>query len=245
MIKTGIIGAGRLGTIIKDAIEAGLAPECELVGVASRSLGVTPSDLADKGAEIIIEASKPAALRECLVGLLERGVSVIPLSTGAFADEDFLEEVRRTAREHGSRVYLPHGAEGGFDLAATFSLLPGMKGTVVQYVPERSGMPDGNPMKALPEHFKGTALEGFALSPSHLNVVIESAIACGGFGNAFYETRIPEDGKGGFSLELENDAAEAVITIKNKPPKDDIPMMSMIALSAVSTLNRVTQPVTF
>ena len=153
MIKVGIIGAGRLGTIVKNAIEAGLAPECELVGVSSRSLGVTPLGLADMGAEIVIEASKPDALREYLIPLLERGVSVIPLSTGAFADDSFLEDVRKAAREHGSRVYLPHGAEGGFDLAATFSLLPGMKGTIVQYVPERSNMPDGNPMKALPEHF--------------------------------------------------------------------------------------------
>ncbi len=245
MTKVGIMGAGRLGTIIAEAIKAGLAPECELIGIASRSLGVTPFDLADRGAAVIIEASKPEVLREYLVGLLERGVSVIPLSTGAFADEGFLEEVKEAARRGGSRVYLPHGAEGGFDLAATFSLLPGMKGTVVQYIPERAKMPDGNPMKALPESFKGTALEGFALSPSHLNVVIESAIACGGFENTMYETRIARDGRGGFSLELENDAAEAVITIKNKPPVKGIPMMSMIALSAVSTLNRITQPVTF
>ncbi|MBQ4233818.1 MAG: hypothetical protein II700_02825 [Firmicutes bacterium] len=245
MIKTGIIGAGRLGTIIKDAIEAGLAPECELVGVASRSLGTTPLDLVEKGAKIVIEASKPEVLREYLIPLLERGVTVIPLSTGALADEDLLEKARDTARRHGGRVVLPHGAEGGFDLAATFALVPGMKGTIVQYVPERSTMPDGNPMKALPEDFKGTALEGFALSPSHLNVVIETAIACGGFENARYETRIPADGRSAFSLELENDAAEAVITVKNKAPRADIPMMTTIALSAVSTLNRITQPVTF
>ena len=215
------------------------------MGVASRSLGVSAQDLIDRGASIIIEASKPDALKEQLIGILEQGVSVIPLSTGAFADAEFLEAVRRTAREHGSRVVLPHGAEGAFDLAATFSLIPGMKGTVVQYIPERSGMPDGNPMKALPESFSGTALEGFALSPSHLNVVIETAIACGGFENAFYETRIPEDGKGGFGLELENDAARAELRITNKPPREGVPMMAVIALSAVSALNRMTQPVTF
>ncbi len=245
MIKVGIIGAGRLGSIVREAIEQGKAPECELVGVASRSLGVSAQDLIDRGATIIIEASKPDALKEQLIGILEQGVSVIPLSTGAFADAEFLEKTREAARRSGARVYLPHGAEGGFDLAATFSLIPGMKGTVVQYIPERSKMPDGNPMKALPESFKGTALEGFALSPSHLNVVIETSIACGGFENTFYETRIPADGKGGFALELENDAAAAEIRIVNKPPKDGIPMMSVIALSAVSTLNRVTQPVTF
>ena len=66
MTKVGIIGAGRLGSIVREAIEQGKAPECELVGVASRSLGVSAQDLIDRGASIIIEASKPDALKEQL-----------------------------------------------------------------------------------------------------------------------------------------------------------------------------------
>jgi len=52
-------------------------------------------------AEILIEASKPEALKGFLLDVLAAGVSVIPLSTGVFADEAFLEEfvVDRTAPE--------------------------------------------------------------------------------------------------------------------------------------------------
>ena len=242
MTKVGIIGTGRLGTLIREALEAGKAPECELIGVSARHLGVTPMDLVAQGAEILIEASKPDALKEYLLDVLAAGVSVIPLSTGAFADEAFLEQVRQTARAHGSKVYLPHGAEGGFDLAATFSLGGNMKGTVVQYLPKRTPEMSRNPLSALPEQFHGTALEGFALSPAHLNVVIAASLACGGFENAYYETRIAEPGKGGFVLELENDLSTAEIKIAGKP---GAPMFAMIALSAVATLNRVTAPVTF
>ena len=88
MTKIGIVGAGRLGTLIREAIEAGKAPECELVGVSSRSLGVTPMDLVAKGAQILIEASKPEALKGFLLEVLAAGVSVIPLSTGALADPE-------------------------------------------------------------------------------------------------------------------------------------------------------------
>ena len=242
MTKIGIVGAGRLGTLIREAIEAGKAPECELVGVSSRTLGVTPMDLVAKGAQILIEASKPEALKGFLLEVLAAGVSVIPLSTGAFADPEFLEQVRQTAREHGSKVYLPHGAEGAFDLAATYSLGGNMKGTVVQYIPKRTPEMARNPMAALPEQFRGTVLEGFALSPAHLNVLIAAAIACGGFENTYYETRLAEPGKSGFSLELENDLSSATLLLSGKPGAS---MFATIALSAVATLNRVTAPITF
>lgn len=245
MIKVGVLGQGKLGSIIIEALKSGLAPECEFIGAASRSLGVTAMDLADRGAEYIIEASKPAVLKENLIPLLLRGVSVIPLSTGALADAEYLEEVKAAARKGKAKVILPHGAEGAFDLAATYALRPGMKGTIVQYIPKRTPEMGMNPMAVLPESFHGTALEGFHLLPSHLNVVIETAIACGGFENAFYETRIPVDGKGGFALELENDLSKAELKISGKPPKPGTSPMTMIALSAISALNRAVNPITF
>ena len=42
MTKVGIIGTGRLGTLIREALEAGKAPECELIGISSRTSGITP-----------------------------------------------------------------------------------------------------------------------------------------------------------------------------------------------------------
>ena len=241
MVKIGIVGNGRLGTLIREAIEAGKAPECELIGVASRKLGVSPMDLVARGAQILIEASKPDALKEFLPDVLAAGVSVIPLSTGAFADEAFLEQVKEIARAHGSKVYLPHGAEGAFDLASTYSLISGSRATVVQYLPKKMpGMPN-NPMAALPENYHGPVLEGFALSPAHLNVLIAAGIACGGFDKTFYETRT-EPGRGGFALELENDYSTAVIQQAGKP---GAPFFDMIAMSVVSMLNRVTSPISF
>ena len=242
MTKVGIVGKGRLGTLIREAIEAGKAPECELIGVASRSLGVSPMDLVAQGAQVLIEASKPDALKEFLPEVLAAGVSVIPLSTGAFADEAFLEKVRAIAREHGSKVILPHGAEGAFDLAATYSLGGNSKGTVVQYLPKKPPESAGNPMAAIPENWHGPILEGFALSPAHLNVLIAAGIACGGFDKAFYETREATEDKRGFALELENDYSKATLLMTGKP---NAPFFGTIALSAIAALNRFVSPITF
>ena len=57
MTKVGIIGTGRLGTLIREALEAGKAPECELIGISSRTSGITPMDLVEKGAQIIVDNS--------------------------------------------------------------------------------------------------------------------------------------------------------------------------------------------
>ena len=245
MVKVGVLGNGKLGKIIIDALNKGLAPECEFIGAASRSIGITVFDLIEDGAEIIIEAATPEALKGCIVDILKNGVSVIPLSTGIFADPDCFEEVYKAAKGSGAKVYLPHGAEGAFDLASTFSLLPEMKATVIQNIPDHSGIKTGTFIDEMPREFKGSVLEGFALSPAHLNVAIETAIACGGFDNTSFEIRVPEDGRMGFSLELENDRAEATLTVKSKPVPGGPPDRSMIALSTISLLNRITSPISF
>ena len=120
-----------------------------------------------------------------------------------------------------------------------------MKATVIQNIPDHSGIKTGTFIDGMPREFKGSVLEGFALSPAHLNVAIETAIACGGFDKTSFEIRIPEDGRMGFSLELENDRAEATLTVKSKPVPGGPPDRSMIALSTISLLNRITSPISF
>src|SRR5690625_7666113 len=73
--------------------------------------------------DYIVEAASPAAMQELVLPALKGGSSVVTLSIGAPADEDFYEEVMRTARDNGTRVYLASGAIGGFDVLRTVSLM--------------------------------------------------------------------------------------------------------------------------
>ena len=62
--------------------------------------------------DYVVEAASPAAMRELALPALRGGSSVVTLSIGAFADDDFYAEVMTTAKACGTRVYVVSGATG-------------------------------------------------------------------------------------------------------------------------------------
>ena len=116
-IKTfGIVGCGKLAEIVVDALIKGLLPNYRLVGTMSRTLSKAQylanqvnnvqttvsceafdltSELLALKPDYIVETASPSALKSFALDALENGSSIIPLSIGAFADEDFYEEIGR------------------------------------------------------------------------------------------------------------------------------------------------------
>ena len=104
MNRLAIVGCGRLGNIVAGAVANGFLPEYELVGAYSRSYekaaGLaaefsgsctacrTLSELFDLEPDYIVETASPAAMRELAIPALEKGISIVTLSIGAFADDD-------------------------------------------------------------------------------------------------------------------------------------------------------------
>ena len=119
-----ILGAGKLGTIIAEAWKAGLLEGYRLAGVFSRNKEdavrlttgtdalATDSidDIITLKADFAAECASIALLKEVCITLLENGTSVIPLSIGAFADEDFHERAVGAALKGNSRIHIPSGA---------------------------------------------------------------------------------------------------------------------------------------
>lgn len=62
-------------------------------------------------------------MRTLALPALKNGSSIVTLSIGAFADEEFYEEVKRTALANNARVHLVSGAIGGFDVMRTAALM--------------------------------------------------------------------------------------------------------------------------
>ena len=124
--KFGIVGCGFLGNIAADAWKKGLLEDYELVGVTSRTFAsaektasaVGYAACADVDAllalepEYIVEAASVEAVRAMAVPVLRRGVSLVVLSIGAFADLAFYEEVKQAAREGGAKVHLASAPTG-------------------------------------------------------------------------------------------------------------------------------------
>jgi len=260
MIKVGLLGSGRLAEVIAGALCAGKAPGCELVGILGRSeeraaplaekygcnaCGNAASLLALKP-DYLIEAATAQALKDHALDFLSAGCHVICLSAGAFADQDFYDQAEKTAVEHNSKVYLAPGVIGAFDIASTLALMGELKGTLIKYkYPNNSGKCPAA-LTELPDSFDGTALEGFALSPRHLNIAISAALACGDL----QETRmkiepILEEPAPSFGLDLDGEFAGATLRVRQGgfggKPKGPV----LAAWSAVALLRRLTSPITF
>ena len=135
--KFGIVGCGFLGNIVADAWKNGLLPDYELVGVTSRTrasaektaetVGCAVCDDVDAlltlQPEYIVETASVEAVRAMAVPVLKKGVNLVIISIGAFADLDFYEQVKAAAVEGGAKVHLASGAIGGFDVLQTVTLM--------------------------------------------------------------------------------------------------------------------------
>ena len=105
---------------------------------------------------------------------------------GPFADQDFYEEVKRTAMKHGTKVHIASGAVGGFDVLRTVSLM----GDAVSGIETRKGPKSLMNTPLFEEHlmtdteetrvFTGNAKEAIALLPTKVNVAVAASLATTG-----------------------------------------------------------------
>ena len=264
MKKLAIVGCGKLATIVADAVIGGVLPEYQLLGVLSRSIEKAQR-LADKmnqsgssytctpcstieellalKPDYIVESASPDALKELALPALKSGASIVTLSIGAFADNDFYAEVKKTALQHGTRVHLVSGAIGGFDVLRTVSL---MGKSTVSFETEKGP----NSLKDSPVYdpdlihkertvFEGNATEAIALFPTKVNVSVAAALAS--VGPADISVKVTS--KPGYigdkhRIEINNDQVRAVVDVYSKTAQ-------IAGWSVVNTLRNIVSPIVF
>ena len=123
-MRLAILGNGFLAGIIVEALQKGLLPDYELVGILGRSEEKTRALAAKAGCEacftieellaqkpgIVAEAASVAAVKDYAEQILSAGAGMAVLSIGAFADHEFYKRVAQTAKEHGTKVHIASGA---------------------------------------------------------------------------------------------------------------------------------------
>ena len=121
--RIGIVGYGMIGSYVYEQIVSRPELGLEVAFVHNRS----PGRVADLPAEMVLDdLGSPNAMRPTwLVELAHPSVSVahgaaflrhtdyMPLSLTAFADAELERTLLDTARAHGTRLYIPHGAVVG------------------------------------------------------------------------------------------------------------------------------------
>lgn len=264
MKKLTIIGCGKLAEIVTDALIKGLLPDYRLVGVLSRNrknaeriaekmqnagcgYTCTPCSTLDEllalQPDYIVESASPATMREIAIPALKSGASVVSLSIGALVDEEFYEEVTRTARANGTRVYIVSGATGGFDVLRTAAL---MGNCTASFDTEKgpNSLKDSSVYEAALQTekrkvFEGNAKEAIALFPTKVNVAVAASLASVGPSDIKVSvTSTPGFVGDDHRIEVKNDQVHAVIDVYSKTA-------DIAGWSVVNTLRNITSPVVF
>lgn len=261
-LRLGIVGCGRLNRIVAQAVADGLLPEYELVGCFSRtyeSAEKLAASMAEQGIackpcqtieellaqqpDIVAEAATPAGMRDVAVKCLSNGCSIVCLSIGAFADDAFYAEVRATAAEHGTKVYMASGATGGFDVLRTATL---MGGATAQFFNEKGP----NALKGTPVYdetlqseqrvvFHGTAKEAIAQFPTRVNVTVAASRASVGPEKMEVTMQSSPYFRGDTQrVEIRNPQVRATVDVYSATPE-------IAAWSVVAVLQNIVSPIVF
>jgi len=262
--KLVIVGCGKLADIVVDALLGGFLPDYQLIGTYSRSYekafrlagrikesdtgySCKPchsiSELLALKPDYIVESASPAAMRELALPALKNGSSLVCLSIGALADEDFYQEVTETARQHNTRVHLVSGAIGGFDLLRTVSLMGPCKVSFSTEKGPRSLRKTSVYEDVLETErkqvFAGNAKQAIALFPTQVNVAVAASLASVGPGNTKVSvTSVPDYIGDDHRIEIESEEMRAVVDIYSKTAK-------IAGWSVVNTLRNITSPIVF
>lgn len=257
-----IVGCGRLGSIVAEAVIKGILPEYELVGVYSRTTSkaesmaarmqqhgkpcqvcTTISDLLALKPDYLVEAASPAAMKELALPALKNGTSIVTLSIGALADEDFYREVSDVAKANGTRIHIASGATGGFDVLRTTTL---MGNASAKFFNEKGP----NALKGTAVYdealqteqrvvFSGNATEAIKLFPTKVNVTVAASRASVGPENM----QVTMQSTPGFTgdtqrVEIRNDQVHAVIDVYSATAE-------IAGWSVVNTLLNIVSPIVF
>lgn len=257
--RLAIVGCGKLGGIVANAVSDGILAEYELIGVYSRTRSKAealamqmpqPPRVCDSIEELlalrpdyVVEAAAPAAMRELALPALRGGASVVTLSIGAFADDAFYDEVMRTAKQHGTHVYVVSGATGGFDVLQTATL---MGGATARFFNEKgpnalrgTAVYDDALQTEQRTVFAGTAKEAIALFPTKVNVTVAASRASVGPENMHVTMQSTPDFVGDTQrVEIRNEQVHAVIDVYSATSE-------IAGWSVVSTLLNIASPIVF
>ena len=240
--KLALVGCGFLGGIVAEAYAKGLLEGYELVGAFSRTAEKTAALAARTGCkacasldelltlkpDYVVETASVEMVRQMALPVLSHGASLVLISIGALADEEFRARVESAARENGVKVHLASGAVGGFDVLRTITLMAQAQG-----LPETAGIvthKGPQSLKNTPVYqeklmtdtkettvLSGTAAQAIAVLPTKVNVAVAASLAATGPDRACAEiVSVPGFTGDDHCITAEIDGVKAVVDIYSR-----------------------------
>ena len=267
MIKIGVIGCGFIGSQICFAIDSGIV-SAELFGISDFSNEKaetvlkqlqkatpqikTPEELI-KSCDLIVECASQEAVLKYALSAAENGVDMMVLSVGAFQDASFYSLLKEKAASHNSKIYIPSGAIAGTDglKSAADAGLSSVSVTTRKPISGLIGSPyliqnniNLQKIEVPTLVFEGSAADAVLAFPKNVNVC--ATISLCGLGFDKTTVRIiadPTISENIHELDVCGEFGHMKMIIENKPSPQNPKTSYLAALSAVSALKRITDPV--
>jgi aspartate dehydrogenase len=260
-----LIGYGAIGRLVLDRVAGD--PDLRVTHLLERSsrkaelakaLGGRVGVLADLGEmselpDCAIECAGHGAVRDYVVPLLERGVSVALVSVGALAQPELPEVLEAAARRGGSQLTLVSGAIGGLDALAAARvggldevIYTGRKpplgwlGTPAERAVDLAAL--GQPAVI----YEGSAREAARLYPKNANVAATVSLA----GLGLDRTRVtlvadPAVTRNVHHVLARGAFGEMEVSMSGKPLAENPKTSSLAAYAAVRALRDFAAPIRF
>lgn len=247
-MKIGLLGCGNIGHIIAghatgfnitavyDVVPERAEEIARISGArAYRDFG----SFVGADMDIVVEAASVVAVWMHAREILLQHRNLIIMSVGALADSAFREQIRKTALETGTRVYIPSGAIFGLD-----NLKVGRISKIRRLLLRTTKSPASLGMEVKERRllFSGKANECIKAFPKNVNVSVAMSLAAG------QDTDVelwvdPGVDRNVHELFVEGDFGEAHIEVTNVPSPDNQATSYLAALSILSLLEKMDDPI--
>ncbi len=263
-MKIGLIGEGAIGRYVAAQLSSRGHPLVQVLvrgqrlsESATSPLGAPRvSSVADLATDIdhMIDCAGHGALVDYGADILRRGLSLTTVSIGALADAELRSSLATAATAGGATLHLASGAIGALD-----ALRAGRVGELrsVTYTgrkppagwrgsPAEETLDLDTPMAEAQLHFEGPAGEAATRYPKNANVA--AAVALAGIGFEKTQVRLiadPTIDANIHQVEAFGDFGSLAFEIRGTALPDNPRSSALAAMSVVSQLDDLTQPVRF
>lgn len=204
-MRLAILGGGTIGRLVLERLSGDAAPGIQVVAICGRSPRSRGAALAAQykipyvhtregllacAPEVVLESASHEAVRDHLVALLGRKISVIVLSAGALADDALRSDAEAAAARSGALLYVPSGGIGGLD-ALKAACAAGVDEVSIQVAKPPAAWKkipfveslrvDLDGLREAVTLFDGPAREGVPHFPQNVNIAAVLALAGVGF----------------------------------------------------------------
>lgn len=261
-MKVGLLGCGNIGFAIGGALINNLCPGKELsvicdsekndkiISLLERSNAKyvdNPENLLNEDVDVIIEAINPKIAAKYALKVINAGIDLFLLSSGALLEKDLLAELTKATKETKARVIVPSGAVGGLSVIKSAKVKGDLEEVTITTTKNLQGLMnapylsnnsiDLANLNKRTVIFEGSAREAIQGFPQNVNVAVTLSLA--GLGPD--ETRVKIIADPNVSLTIHEVFAKGSfgtmeLKLQNKVSPDNPKSSYLASLSVISAL---------